>query len=325
MRDCATIAIALGLAASLGRMASAEDNPSKDEEAKIQFEQGKEFFNDEKFEQAAIALSRAYELRPSPKILYYLGMAEAENGNYARAYEAYERYLEQASTEDPARVEEVRKEVSRLSTRIGHLTVSCAALGAKVQVDGETKGTTPLPSPVKVSVGSHTIEVVLGTEVLLREVLRIAGGQSMTLEASAPSEQPEPTAAAPVVQSEAIVPPLPPPLPEPRRRVWTYVTGGVALATGIASGVLGSMALSKEKDLRDQCAGSICDSALRSDRDDLETLSLATDILWISAATMGTAAIVLFFVEGRRGREPKTVVSPAALRNGPGFVLVRRF
>ena len=59
----------------------------------VQFQQGKEFYNQGAFERAAIALKRAYELRPGYRILYFLGWAENEIGNYTRALEAFNGFL----------------------------------------------------------------------------------------------------------------------------------------------------------------------------------------------------------------------------------------
>ncbi len=60
----------------------------RNDEARTQFEQGLALYNDYKFEQAAIAFGRAYELKPTYKLLYNLGQVENELSHYAAALEA---------------------------------------------------------------------------------------------------------------------------------------------------------------------------------------------------------------------------------------------
>ena len=90
----------------------------RDAEAKLQFETGREFFNQGRYEEAAIAMKRAFELGPSYKILYYLGWAEGETGNFARALNAYKGYLAEAPADSEAdRIEEVKKAVEKLRAK----------------------------------------------------------------------------------------------------------------------------------------------------------------------------------------------------------------
>ena len=106
---------------------------STDEEAKIQFEQGVELYNDDDFEQAAIAFERAYELKPSYKILFNIAQTENERKHYAAALKAYHRYLKDGGDQiEAGRRAEVEKEFERLKALVGGITVKTDIKGAVV-------------------------------------------------------------------------------------------------------------------------------------------------------------------------------------------------
>ncbi|MCP4674016.1 MAG: tetratricopeptide repeat protein [Deltaproteobacteria bacterium] len=301
--------------------ASSQDN---EENARVQFEQGKTFFNEGKYEQAAIALERAYELRPGFKILYYLGLAEGEQGNYSRALMAYTRYLlEGADKDDPKRVDEVRVEMERLSSMVGRIHIECSVDGAKVKLDDETQGVTPLDGPVFANVGRHDVLVKKGQEVLLKEAIRIAGGQEITLKVEVTSSPP----------SE---PPSHPPAPkedQPRRRVWTWVAFGIGGAAGIGAVITGVLALKKDDKMWSQCGDDgTCfsyeyDGDFTNDRDALEALGLTTDILIGVAAAGVIAGTILYFVEpgGKKEKDESVAVLPSAFGSGAGLSVTGRF
>ncbi len=321
----------LGVVVLLGVPVAAEAEDSADE-ARVQFEQGKAFFNEGKYEQAAIALERAYELRPGYKILYYLGLAESEQGNYSRALNAYTRYLvDGAEQDDPARVQEVRAEIEKLRAMVGRIHIDCPIDGAKVQLDSETQGITPLPSPVFADVGKHEIVVKQGQRELLREVVRIAGGQEVTLKVETGATTSAPMEAATEPQ------PVPPPEKTPRteedksgRRVWTWVALGIGGAAGIGAVVTGVMALKLDEKLWTECETGTChsyqyDGDFEDDKWSLKTLGITTDILIGVAAAGAVTATILFFVEPNIGSEKRVAASPVVFGDGGGLVVTGRF
>ena len=310
--------------AETGAEASAEN--AKETEARIQFEQGREFYNQGAYEKAAIALRRAFELRPSYRILYYLGWAESETGNYNRALTAFETYLKEAEGEEPLeRIDEVAEEVTKLKARVGHLTVSCAIEGATVKVDNETRGTTPLAGPIPVNIGRHEVTVMDGATSVFTEVIRIAGGQEITLtvperQAAAPTELSSKDAAAPVENG---------PKPASKsKRIWTFVAYGIAAAVGVGAGVTGALALNQQNDIWDQCdSDGNCysedyDGDFHADSDRVRTLALTTDILIGTAALFAIAGTVLVFIEPSLHEKSSAAAAVPRVLLGPGGVSV---
>jgi tetratricopeptide (TPR) repeat protein len=119
-----------------------------------------------------------------------------------------------------------------------------------------------------------------------------------------------------------------PPSP-PRRRVWSWVTGGVgvaALGAALGTGIASQLAYN---DLEAACTHNHCDPATLADAqgrvDRGKSLALATDILWpIGAAAVATATI-LFFVEGRHPASRHARVAPFFARGTGGFVVAHDF
>jgi hypothetical protein len=346
------IAVMVASALSLGANAAAQD--VQDDDARLQFEQGKSFFNEGKFEQAAIALERAYQLRPSYRILYYVGLAETENGNYVRALEAYKKFVSEAPADEvePGRIDEVKREITRLEAMVGQLAIKCEQEGAKVKVDAETKGTTPLTEPIRVNVGRHEVVVKKDGRELLREVIRIAGGQTIELVVEQHARPAAPVAAAPT-------PPPKPPADSPPQgeeeekveegagveegaeksgRVWTWVAYGVGLAAGIGAGVTGAMALKGKGDVESECdvnPGGEGDEAcligpegyagFDDDKSRVQTLALVTDVLIGVAVAGAITGTVLFFVEPDGEEAASVSFQPTVSPNLAGLAVTGRF
>jgi hypothetical protein len=289
-----------------------------DEEARAQFDRGMELYDAGHYEEAAIAFERAYELKPSYKILYNWAQAENENGRYALALDAYERYLSEGGADlEPERVEQVRAEIKRLKTLVGTLIVKCPEEGAVVMVDGRRQGQTPIDAPITVKLGEREVVVKLGGKEIHREVVRVAGGEQVKIVVEAQAE-------------EAALEPVQPVEPDPlqdegRGRVWTWVALGVAGAAGIAGGVIGGVSIAKRKEFIDECGNHTCDDSYEDDRDQVKTLSLTADILYGVAGAAAVTAVILFFAEPDAGVEDQVAVAPAAVPGGAGLNVSGRF
>ncbi|MCP4603828.1 MAG: tetratricopeptide repeat protein [Proteobacteria bacterium] len=301
------------------------------EEAKIHFKQGVDLYKEGEIEQAAIEFERAYEQHPSYKILYNLAQAEAELKQYSRALDAYSRYLSEGAQEVPEeRQEEVKTEIDRLKTLVGYIEVNCSVEGATIMIDGERRGETPLTTPITVDLGQLELIITKDSKKLHREILRIAGGQEVTIEVSVEEEQeqepppvivdaeeisePEDEPKSLTQESEDIQSP-PPAEPEDteqgRKRVWTWVAFGVGGAAAIGAGVMGGLTLSKKSSaIKDNCDNEkSCYPQIKEESDKIKTTALITDIL-IGVGGLGlTAGLVLFFVEPKIGANKEKAVS----------------
>ena len=304
---------------------------SADDEARAQFDTGVDLFEQGKHEQAAVAFARAYELKPTFKLRYNIGQVENELGHYAKALDAYTLYLAEGGAEiDQSRQDQVTAEIARLRTLVGMIEIAGAPKGATVFVDDRRSGTTPIPGPVFVDLGEHSVVVKQGATELHREVVKVAGGQRVSVKVESAAAGVVPAAPAEtgaegeiaedgVGRAED---------PGPKKRVWTWVVGGIGVAAGVAAAITGGLTMSKADDIKADCKGNVCPTASRSDADSAKALGNATNAL-IAVAAVGVAAgVVLFFVEPKmKEGENKVDVAPVAAptADGGALAIVGRF
>jgi hypothetical protein len=290
-----------------------------EEEARKHFDRGIELYEQGRFDQAAVAFERAYEIKPSYRILYNIGQVENELGHYAAALQAYRGYILQGSGDvPPEREAKVKAEIERLTTLVGQITVEGAKTGAIVLVDKEERGRVPLDGPIPVDLGKHEVTIELEGEKVHERVVKVAGGETVvvTVESGGMDiiDQPWDQPGKPEQPEDD----------EPRR-VWTWVAFGVGGAAGVGAIITGSLALKKEGDVRDKCTDGQCPASLSGDFDTVERLALTTDVLIGVAAAGIVAGTLLFFLEPGDEGEAEVAVAPAAGVDGAGLVLTGRF
>lgn len=312
----AFLALALAGSAALAQA-------SVDDEARRQFDAGVELFEKGQFAQAAIAFARAYELKPSFKLLYNIGQVENELGHYAAALAAYTRYLAEGGDQiEAARREELKKELARLDALVGQVVVEASAVGATIFLDGRKSGVTPLAEPLLVDLGEHEVRLVRGAEDVYREIVKVAGGQRVVVKAEIAGALGEAEGAGAEAGSAE---------PEEHRapgpkRVWTWVAIGLGGAAAIGAGVTGGLSISKANDVKDQCDGNVCSAGLEDDADAAKALGNTATAL-VAVAGVGLAAgIIFYFVEPKWG-EGGVEIAPVALPadGGAAFALAGRF
>ena len=308
---------------------------NRNAEAKIQFQQGIELFKDEKFEQAAISFERAYELRPSYKILWNIAQTENMMGHYAAAMKAYVRYIEEGGINVKSERKKISlEEIERLKSLVGSITVNCDIENADILLDNELKGKTPLKEKIFVDLGRHNVKVVKMNKTLFSQTIKIAGGQSRTIEVIPPQIDTQPTSKSVVTETPAtpVVPEPsspPPDQPEERRkpkRVATWIALGIGAASAVAAGVTGGLSISKVKSVKDNCDGNRCPDTLQSQWKQSQTLGTLSTVYTAVAGVGIATGITLFFLEPvLRKERPSTALVPMVSPSHAGLGLVGRF
>jgi len=324
-------ATGLGLLVILASCGIAAAQEGADTEAREQFDTGVELFEAGKFEQASVAFARAYELKPSYKLLYNVGQVENELGHFANALDAYTRYLAEGGDQvEKARLEQVRAEIKRLNKLVGMIAIEGAPPGATVFIDERRKGNTPLPGPMFVDLGEHHVQVKLGAEELHRELVKVAGGQQVVLKiesggavGTAPADAAPPPAGEEQGEGSSV-----PATTEKPKRIWTWVAFGVGGAAAIGAVITGGLTMGKAKDLKSDCEGNVCPAGSSGELDSAKALGNATNALIVVAAVGVAAGVVLYFVEPKWSKNESAVeVAPVAAptADGGALALVGRF
>ena len=166
---------------------AAAPTPDDLKEARAHYNRGIDSVGRREYRAAATELERAYQLAPTYKILYNIGLAYDELGSYPAALRALERYLAEGASLAPAQQKaEAERRVAVLRARVGRVDVRRAA-GATIAIDGAVVGTTPLAEPLVVVAGEHEIVATAEGVAPVRKVIDVAGGATVTLDLEPPA------------------------------------------------------------------------------------------------------------------------------------------
>lgn len=300
MRRVRGLLLGAVVALHIGGLVGDASAAGADAEARERYERALKLYEEADFDAALVELERAYELRPTYKLLYNIARVRLALNDHASALKGYRRYLEEAGTKIPAsRRSEVEAEIKKLEARVAKLTVVVDVAGAEVFVDDVSVGTSPLPEAVLVNAGLRRISVRHPDRPPQTQRLSLAGGDQKQLEvtltpaatapkpaSTQPSAEPTTTPRRPVAQD----PPPDAPPDEAGAPWFGWVMTGVFAAAATTTGVLALSADGSLSDKRDQVGAD--PGELDSEASRVRTLAIVTDAL--IAATLITGGITLW-------------------------------
>ncbi|NMO15583.1 PEGA domain-containing protein [Pyxidicoccus fallax] len=311
-------------AAAPSRKTPARSQPQPQmEEAQRRYERGREFYEEGDFRAALVEFQRAHELAPSYRLLYNIAQVQYQLQDYAGALRSFQQYLRDGQADiTPQRRDEVQREVERLRSRVATLDIVTQPVGAKVSVDDEPVGTTPLSEPVMVSAGRRKVTAELPGEPPVTRMVDVAGMDSMVVRLDfAPPPAPRAATVPPPASepSVATTSALTARAEEPRGVPWKMwaATGALAVGAGVTA-VLASSAASDLKTRRDTFG------VTRAQLDDAsgktKTLALTSDILTGATVVAAGISAYLTFFSGGDSDTPAPSSSSVRVGVGPGSV-----
>lgn len=300
-----------------------------DKEARERYENAVKLYEDGAYDAALVELNRAAELRPSYKLYYNIGQVRFAMHDYAAAVDAYRQYLDKGGDKiQPARREQVQKELTALAQRVAKLSIETDVPGAEVFIDDVSVGVTPLSAPVVVNSGIRRVSARHPDYVPQSRRLSIAGGVAETIKfALADRNAADSGAAAPVAPSNAAHPPPAPsntaaksavlasPSAAPNSTAQHPATAhsvpwaGWILTGAFAAGatVTGVFALSANSSLQEDRGNlDISSSEVSSQASKVRTLATVTDCLIAGALVSGGVSLWLTL---RSSGEPQAMAS----------------
>lgn len=245
------------------------------DEARRRFQRALELADDGNFDAALVELRKAYELAPTYRILYNVGLVYQQLKDYARSLDTFERYLDEGGANVPEdRLKEVSGRIDRLKTRVGFLTVVVNQPGAEITVDDLVIGTSPLPKAVRVNSGSRRVTAKLSGHPPESRIIELAGGENKT------------------VQLDVRI--APDTVAAPPRSVVPYVSWGITAALAGATAVTGVLALgaAKDYDAKTDAFGAT-KADIEQANSKRKTLALVTDIL--GGVTIAAVGVSIYF------------------------------
>jgi tetratricopeptide (TPR) repeat protein len=302
---------ACAAAVAISILATSLPSFAQDNDASAHFERGMTFFKDGDYVAAMVEFKKAYEIDPNYRGLYNLGQTSKELRDYAAALDTFERYLAEGGNEIEAeRKKKVEGWVAELREKIARVTLTTNVPGAEITVDDVLVGTTPLTKPVTMNAGRRRVVVTKDGYAPLTRFIDVAGTETKTIALDLSSLTGGGGGGGGGNQ-----------VAEVEHTPWPWVGLGVTGALGIATGVVGGLALSK-KSTFDDALGAFPTSAtvIEEARDDARKFALAADVLGGITGAAAVLTIVAFAVDyGRSPSEPEKKES-ARLLLAPGFV-----
>jgi hypothetical protein len=206
-------------------------------EARQQYQQGTQAFQQKRYQEAALHFEAAASFRTSSVALYTAGLAWDLASKPERAADAYGRALEVGGL-DPKQTGLAKDRVAQLETTLGTVAVA-APDGWRVQLDTFTE--VPTPARLHAGAGVHGLSVRAPGKPIERRDVTLQAGKLVTIELK---EEPK---VVPRIEVEPVKPPpvVAPPPPPPRMQFWTtrrvvgVGVGGVGVAALGATIVLG--------------------------------------------------------------------------------------
>ena len=310
------VAISIGLTWLLtDQTARAQSRTTEDADsakAAIRFQQGVELYREGSYEGALAEFRKAYQISPSFRVLYNIAQAQYALHDYVGADKSLMHYLTEGGGDITAdRRVQVDEMSAKLGERIARVQISTNLSGADIRVDDISVGTSPLPGPIPVNVGTRKVSALKSGSPAAIRVLTVAGKESVKVDLHID----EPIVISSPLPSKAVSGPSPslsstaPSImksqgPSTPSRAGLIASLSTTAALAVATGVCGYLALNAQKDLQDQVNSYPNTSAkIENARTKSKNLAYLTDGL--GAATLISGGVALYFAVTRdRGETP---------------------
>jgi tetratricopeptide (TPR) repeat protein len=205
--------------------------------ARARFKEGVAFYDKGQFEQARAAFLQAYALKKHPAVLLNLAWSSLKSGHTLEAEHYFKQFLSDGKDITDKQRADANDGLNQSHSKLGRIDV-IAVVGTEVTIDGDKAGTTPLPEPVVVEPGAHTVKFKGPDGATdIDSVSVLAGEKAIAHFAKTISVAP-PVPAPPAPAAEPAPPaPAPPPPPEEPSKPAEEVPEKRPASTGSHSGV----------------------------------------------------------------------------------------
>src|SRR5450432_3323466 len=268
--------------------------------ARKAYGEGEKAYAANDFAGAHASFSKALELIPTPAAAYWVAKCLDQQGKTEDAIKAYDALLADPNVSrlGDEKTSDAQTRVATLKAgQVGEITVSSAALGTQLSVDGVAQPG-PLPVVLKLAPGPHKLTLTAPGFDAKDLDLDVKAGTKVEQKVDL-VQHVAPTEPAPA--PEVTPAPPPPPPPEKHSKVPAYVTLGIATAGAILGTIFGVQALSSKSDFNK--------NPTTKSADDTERNALIADMAFGVAVTLGVTGIVLLTSSDDAPDAPKAAKS----------------
>ncbi len=147
-------------------------------EAREHYQKALDFFDDEVYDAALTEFKKAYELSPSFRLLYNLGVTSERLKDYAKGLEFYDRFIKEGGADvSPEQARQVKDQIGLLRGRVSKVTFDVNVAGAEIYVDDVLVGKAPFDGVVVVNAGRRKISAVYPEKAPWSRVVEMVGGE----------------------------------------------------------------------------------------------------------------------------------------------------
>ncbi len=177
------LALCFFSATTLPRVALADTpTPSDLADAKKFFDAGIKFSQQGAYRDALAAFREAKRLAPRPSIQTNLAQTHRDLREYAAAYDAYAELIATYPTQlTPKEILSAQRAMSELEAFTGTIDVKTQEPGARVSLDDADVGALPLPRPLRVNVGAHTVSITKDAFSPVKKSVDIRGHDALVI------------------------------------------------------------------------------------------------------------------------------------------------
>jgi hypothetical protein len=152
-------------------------------DAKAAYESGKLLYQDGDNAGALLKFQQAYEASKDARLLWNMAVCQKNLRRYSKVLELVKKYqVDAASVMSDADRTQTQELISAVSGFVSPLTVKCNEAEAAVTIDEDAVGTTPLPAPVVVDMGSRRVKVAKTGFSDFTQTLQIAGNTPISVD-----------------------------------------------------------------------------------------------------------------------------------------------
>jgi hypothetical protein len=126
--------------------------------ARQHFQEGVVHYAEKRFAKARLAFIQAYALERQPAVLLKLAESELRSGHAADAAVHFATYLRENAQGGGAERRDAEKGLAAAKAKVGEVSLKTDVDGAEIFVDGQPEGSAPLPGPLYLEPGNHSIE-----------------------------------------------------------------------------------------------------------------------------------------------------------------------
>lgn len=153
-------------------------------EAKERFLRGLDLASQDSWDAALVEFMASRELFPTRAALSNIPLSLRHLNRYAEAIDAYNELLQKFGYAlSPDERKKVDEALGELRSFVGEIDVESEPRGAGVIVDGQQRGVTPLPNPIVVNAGTHSVRVSSEGFESFETQVPVAGKQRKTVQA----------------------------------------------------------------------------------------------------------------------------------------------